>query len=110
MRLDLVRWPKALPSTSLMLIIPIWGAGHSGDVEGRQAAAAGIGDLDLDLLVVQLARPQHLSEFGAGVDPGVFAHQSVQHPLLRRQLGLGVDLGAALFAHHVDCDLPPDRG
>ena len=74
---------------------------HSRDLEGRHAAA-GIGDLDLDLLGVELAGAQALAERVAGGKIGVGADQRVDHALLGVELRLGLDLLALGVAHEAD--------
>src|SRR5262245_3231262 len=75
-------------------------AGHAGDLEGRHRRR--IGDLDLDLAVVELARAQTLAEGLAGRERCARADQSVEHALLGIELGLGGDLFALGIAHEPD--------
>ena len=63
---------------------------------------AGIGDLDLDLALVELARAQALAEGVAGGEIGVGADQRVDHALLGVELRLGLDLLALGVAHEAD--------
>ena len=63
---------------------------------------AGIGDLDLDLLGVELAGAQALAERVAGGKIGVGADQRVDHALLGIELRLGLDLLALGVAHEAD--------
>jgi hypothetical protein len=81
------------------------GARHAGDVHGRQLQACGVGQLDLDLLVVELAVAQAPAEGDARVVAGALADQGVDHALLGGQLRLGLDLLAQLLAGHVEGDL-----
>jgi hypothetical protein len=50
-----------------------------------------VGDLKLNLAIVQLALAQFLAEGLARAVAGVFADQRVQHPFLGSQFGLGDD-------------------
>ena len=70
------------------------GAGHAGNLEGRQRGAAGVLHAELDLALVELAGAQHAAELGAGVGAGGLAHEGVDHALLGGHLGLGLDLAA----------------
>jgi hypothetical protein len=78
-------------------------AGHAGDLEHRQPA--GVGDLDLDLLVVELVRPQPAAEGFARRGRGTGADERIEHALLGRLLGLHAHLLAAHVAHERDADL-----
>ena len=84
--------------------MPTWLPGMPGISKARHAAA-GVGDLDLDLLVVELAGAQPLAEGVAGGQSGVGADQRVEHALLGVQLGLGLDLLALGVAHEPDAGL-----
>ena len=66
-------------------------AWHAGNLEGWHAGA-GIGDLDLDLAVVELAGPQPLAKGIARGKTGAGADQRIDHALLGIQLRLGLDL------------------
>ena len=83
---------------------PHLGARHAGDLEGRQRRSA-FRDLDLDLLVVELALAQQDAEFLPRLGARLLAHQRVEHALLGGDLRLGLDLLALARAHHVDRDL-----
>ena len=83
--------------------------GHAGDFEGGHACA-GIGDLDLDLAVVELACAQALAEGVAGGKIGVGADQRIDHALLGVELRLGFDLFALRVAHEPDAGFQADRG
>ena len=61
--------------------------GHAGNLEGGHGRH--IGDLDLDLAIVELVRAQPLAEGLAGRDRGAGADQRVEHALLGVELGLG---------------------
>ena len=74
-------------------------AGHAGNLE-RRHAAAGVGDLHLDLALVELAVAQHLAEFRARFGRGRLADQRVEHAFLGGKLGLGLDLLAQALARH----------
>ena len=102
----LVRWPKALPSMSPRLIMPICAPGMPGNVEGRHAAAG-------------VARPRSRSPCRrarrsrslraeacrASSALAVCADQRVEHALLGVELGLGLHLLARRVAHQADADL-----
>jgi hypothetical protein len=62
--------------------MPICAPGHAGNVEGRHAAAAAVLHLDLDLLVVELARAAASAELLARLGLAPWADQGVEHPLL----------------------------
>ena len=64
-----------------------------------------VGDLDLDLAVVELARAQALAEGLAGRERGAGADQRVEHALLGVELRLGLDLLALGVAHEPDAGL-----
>ena len=80
------------------------GAGHAGDLEGRQAGA-GVLDLELDLPVGELPVAQAAAEGLAGVLAGILADQGVEHALLGCELGLGLDLLAQALAGQLQRDL-----
>ena len=80
------------------------GAGHAGNLELRHAVA-GVAQLDLDLLVVELALAQALAEGFARRRAGGRADQRGQHALLGGQLRLGRNLLPAALAHQPDADL-----
>ena len=80
-------------------------ARHARHVEGRQAAHARIRNLNLDLPVVQRALAQHLAELLAGFRGGIGADQSVEHPVLGPQLGLGFHFLPQPVLGHGDRDL-----
>src|SRR3546814_8284191 len=65
------------------------GAGHAGNLHGRQLHAAGVLHLDLDFLIVDLALAQAGAELLARVGARRGANQRVEHALFRVQLGLG---------------------
>ena len=85
----LITWPGGMPGMSSWPI---------GD-------AAGLGDLDLDLLLLEFAVAQHAAELAARVGRGAFADQRRDEPLLGRQFGLRLHLLARAFAQHVDAGL-----
>src|SRR5579885_1281169 len=64
-------------------------AGHAGNLEGGHGRH--VGDLNFDLLVVELAGAELLAEGVARRERGVGAHQRVDHALLGVELGLGRD-------------------
>ena len=74
---------------------------HAGNLEGRHASA-GIGDLDLDLAIVELVGAQTLAEGVAGGEIGVGADQRIDHALLGIELRLGFDLLALGVTHETD--------
>ncbi len=74
--------------------------GHAGNLEGRHGRR--VGDLDLDLLVVQLVVAQALAEGLAGRHRRAGAHQRVDHALLGIHLRLGFHLLALDVAHKAD--------
>ena len=65
----------------------------------------GIGKVQLDLLVVQFAVAEPRAEILPRLRTRVLADQRIQNPVLGIELGLGLDLLAALLAHHEDRDL-----
>jgi hypothetical protein len=73
-------------------------------------AAAGLGDLDLDLLAVELAFAQQLPELLARGVGGVGPDQGVDHALLGGELGLGRDLLAHALPRRADGDLDQVAG
>ena len=79
-------------------------AGHAGNLEQRHAAAGGL-HLDLDLLVVELAGAQLLAERFLGRGAGIGADQRVEHALLGRLRGAGLDVLALALARQRDGDL-----
>ncbi len=70
---------------------------HAGDLEGRHGW--GVGDLDLDLLVVELVGAELAAERVARGERGVGADQRIDHPLLGVELGLSGHLLALGVAH-----------
>src|SRR3546814_7797046 len=78
------------------------------NLEGRHAA--GVGDLDLDFLVVELAVAQLVAEGTARGLAGVGADQGVEHALLGGELGLRLDRLALLGARHVNGHLEKKTG
>ena len=96
--------PKALPSMSFRLTMPMLAPGMPG-ISKVGMPRAGVAQLELDLVVVELARAQHAAELGPGVGAGALAHQRVEHALLGGELGLGRDLLAQPLAGHADGDL-----
>ena len=81
------------------------GARHAGDLEAGHAAGAGVGHLDLDLLVVEFAVAQLLAEAVAGGRARGLADQRFQHALLGVDVGARLDVLAHLLAHQADGDL-----
>ena len=79
-------------------------AGNAGYVK-RRHAAAGVADLDFDLLVVELTIAQPLAERLFGGRAGGRPDQGGEHAFLRRQFGLGRDLLAAAVTDQADADL-----
>ena len=79
-------------------------AGHAGDFEAGHAAAR-VGDLDLDLLVVEFAVAEALAEGVLGGGAGTRADQRVQDALLGLEMRLGADLLALARAHEADARL-----
>ncbi len=79
--------------------------GHARDVEGWQLHPAAVGDLDLDLPIGQLARPQHPAEPVAGLGAGLVADQRRHDPVLGGKLGARDDLLAQPLPGHVHRDL-----
>ena len=79
-------------------------AGHSRNFEQRHAAAGGL-DLDLDLLVVELAGAQFLAERVLGGGAGIGTHQRGEHPFFRGKLGSRLHVLALLLAQLQDRDL-----
>ncbi|KAJ0343644.1 hypothetical protein COL154_014076, partial [Colletotrichum chrysophilum] len=79
-------------------------AGHAGDLEGRHGGA-GVGDLDLDLLVVQFAVTQLLAEGIARRGRGGLAGQRFQHALSRIDMRTRLAALAHLLARQADGDL-----
>src|SRR4029079_16488254 len=78
-------------------------AGHAGDLEGRHRRH--VGNLNLDLLVVELACAQPLAKGLARRDGGTRADQRVDHPLLGVKLRLGGHLFPLYVAHQADAGL-----
>ena len=76
-------------------------AGHAGNFEGRHSGA-GIGDLNLDLAIVELTSTQALAERVAGGEIGVGADQRVDHSLLGVELRLRLDLLPLCVTHEPD--------
>src|SRR5471032_524472 len=63
---------------------------------------AGVGDLDLDLAVVELAVAQLVAEAQPGVLAGVGAAEGVDDAVFGGHLGLGLHVLAQLLARHLD--------
>jgi hypothetical protein len=78
-------------------------AGHARDFEHRQAA--GRLRLDLDLLVVELARAQFLAKGFPGRRARAGTDQRVEHALLGGELGARMHVLALAFAYLRDRDL-----
>ena len=78
---------------------------HARNVELADRHAARLRDLDLDLLLLELAVAQHAAEFRARVGGGALADQRGDQPFLRRQLGLRLHLLARGLAQHGDAGL-----
>ena len=97
-----MRWPNALPSISLRLIMPTWPPGMSKDGSCGPASATWI-SISLSLSSLAL---QPLAELLARRRPGVRAHQGIEHALLGVLLGLRLAprLRSGL-AHQADADL-----
>ena len=90
---------------SLRLIIPIWAPGMPGMSKVGRPAGAGVRDLKLDLLVVELAVTQFLAEL-LRVAALAFSPTSASSTRSSAmQFGLRGDVLAMLLAHHVDGDL-----
>src|SRR5581483_10584469 len=79
-------------------------ARHAGDLEHRQAAAAGL-YLDLDLLVIELARAQFLAERVLGGGARRLANQGVDDAVLRVLLRARLHVLALALARQIDADL-----
>ena len=75
-------------------------AGLAGHLELHGRAC--IGDLDLDLAVVQLAVAQLVAEAQPRLLAGAGAAQRIEHAVLGGQLGLGAHVLAQALARHVD--------
>src|SRR5580692_2884723 len=78
-------------------------AGHAGDVEQRHAAAGGL-YLDLDLLVVELARAQLFAERFLGRGAGIGADQRIEHAVFGGLFGAGPNVLALALARQRDGD------
>ena len=78
-------------------------SGHAGDLEGWHARR--VGDLDLDLAIVELARAEPLAEGLAGRERGARADKRVKHAFLGVKLRLGGHLFALGIAHEPDARL-----
>ena len=88
--------------------MPTWLPGMPGI--SKAGMARRVGDLDLDLLVVELAGAELLAERIAGGERGIGADQRIDHALLGVELGLGLHLLALGVAHETRAQLRPGRG
>src|SRR5690349_7922727 len=80
------------------------GTRHSGYLEHRQAAGAGL-DLDLYFLVVEFARPQLLPEALTRGGACTRTDQRIEDAFFRRLLGTRLNVLAFSLAHQRDSDL-----
>src|SRR6185437_1071 len=78
---------------------------HAGDVELADRHAAAFGDIDVDLLLLQFARAQHVAELAARIGGRLLADQRGDEPLLGGELRLRLHVLARGVAQHVDADL-----
>jgi hypothetical protein len=76
--------------------------GHAGHVELGDGAGGGVGEVEFDFAVFEVAVAEHLAEFGAGVGAGLFAGECGDEAVFGGEFGFGLDVAAAGFAEHGD--------
>ena len=90
---------------SLLADVDDLAGGHAGHVELADGVGGGLGEVDLDFLVLELTIAEHAAELGAGVRTRLLAGEGGDQAFLGGEFGLGLDVAAAGVAQHGDAGL-----